>query len=487
MQRRSRAFFALGLPAAIAVAGACSESGSIGSELGGASFGGFAGSTTSAATATTSSSSSGGPACSVDADCPPAPSTCLAYTCDTGGACALGALPDESPCDDGLFCTVDEVCASGVCSGSPRACPAKDACNVGVCVEATQACGLAEANDGQSCDDGNPCDGPGTCASGACQPGPDACASLQTECLVATCMAGVGCVTQPELDGTMCGVSLCSSGICQAGHCDLTAINEGHACDDGLFCTIDDTCQGGFCVGSPNTCPTGAACVQGTCDEASQSCVTSPILDGSPCDDGDACHGGATCADQMCVGGVAPVVLFEETFDDDSHGWTLGPEWQIGPAMASEGQTFGNPDPGTDHTGNAANGVAGVEIGGNAAVASPDPTHPSYYLTSPVIDTAAGGARLYLTFYRWLNSDAAPYMVNTVEASVDGVSWAVIWQTTGVPVTDGAWTFQVLDVTAYEGATSRFRFGFGIGDPGVFTVSSWNLDDVKVQTAPCPG
>jgi hypothetical protein len=189
---------------------------------------------------------------------------------------------------------------------------------------------------------------------------------------------------------------------------------------------------------------------------------------------------------QACLGGSTPTVLFFETFDDDSHGWTLGTEWQIGPATVSHAQSFGNPDPGTDHTGDVANGVAGVEIGGNALVAVPDPTHPSYYLTSPIVDTGAAAASVYLTFYRWLNSDVAPYMVNTVEASADGVSWTVLWQSGATPITDAAWTFQSIDVTAYKGASSRFRFGFGIGDMGVYTVSSWNLDDVKVQTAPCP-
>ena len=132
----------------------------------------------------------------------------------------------------------------------------------------------------------------------------------------------------------------------------------------------------------------------------------------------------------------------------------------------------------------AASGGAGVVIGGNAATVP----HASYYLTSPAIDTTSPTATgsVYLTFYRWLNSDQAPFMVSTVEASADGVSWTVVWTTGATPTTDAAWTFQSIDVTAYKGATSRFRFGFGIGDPGVFTVSSWNLDDVKVQSMACP-
>jgi hypothetical protein len=180
-----------------------------------------------------------------------------------------------------------------------------------------------------------------------------------------------------------------------------------------------------------------------------------------------------------CQGGGE--VLFSETFADNSKGWTLGPEWQIGQARASSGQTYGNPDPGADHTGEG--GVAGVVIGGNA---SQSPTHPSEYLTSPPIDTTPSGP-LYLTYYRWLNSDHTPYMTNTVEVSTDGATWTTLWQTGEMYVTDAAWTFQSIDVSPYRSAATQFRFGFSIGQAGVFRVSSWNLDQVEVQTAPCPG
>ncbi len=353
---------------------------------------------------------------------------------------------------------------------------------MGVCDEATQACAVAPGNAGGACDDGNPCDGPGTCNAGACQKGPDACAPLQTECITATCMS-TGCVTQNKLDDTGCGMSFCSNGLCKSGHCDITPVNEGVACNDGLFCTVGDTCKSGFCVGTPNPCPTDAQCVQGTCDEATKSCTMTPIPDNSPCNDGNACTANEFCSNQMCTGGLPPTTLFTETFAGGGQGWTLGPEWQIGHAKQSFGQSFGHPDPGADYTGEG--WVAGVEIGGNAAVAKPDPTHPSYYLTSPPVSTMVAGS-IYLTYYRWLNSDYAPYMTDTVEASSDGVTWTVVWQTAGVPVSDSQWTFESIDLTAYKSATMRFRFGFSIGEAGVFTVSSWNLDYVKVQNAPCP-
>ena len=359
-------------------------------------------------------------------------------------------------------------------------CPASTvACQKNTC-PAGGVCVLVPVADATPCNDGNPCDGPGSCKAGACQQGPDACAPLGTECITASCVPGTGCVTQNKPDLTGCGMSYCSNGVCSAGHCNITAINEGKSCNDGLFCTVNETCQSGFCVGVPNPCPTGAQCVQGTCDEASKSCVMTPIPDNSPCNDGNPCHANAFCSSQMCIGGLAPTTLFGETFADNSHGWTLGTEWQIGHAASSFGQQVGYPDPGGDHTGEG--GVAGVEIGGNAVTSA---THGPYYLTSPPVSTMVAGS-IYLTFYRWLNSDYTPYMSNTVEVSPDGSTWTTLWQSGAVPTTDSQWTFQSLDVTPYKSATMRFRFGFSIGDLGVFRVSSWNLDDVKVQNAPCP-
>ncbi|WP_196811806.1 S8 family peptidase, partial [Dolichospermum circinale] len=76
---------------------------------------------------------------------------------------------------------------------------------------------------------------------------------------------------------------------------------------------------------------------------------------------------------------------FSDDFANNSKGWTLGTEWQIGAATASTGHVYGNPDPGTDNTPTADNGVAGVVIGGNASTAA---LHDFYYLTSPVINTS---------------------------------------------------------------------------------------------------
>jgi len=183
-----------------------------------------------------------------------------------------------------------------------------------------------------------------------------------------------------------------------------------------------------------------------------------------------------------CASNGAAGLLFFEDFSDNSAGWTLGEDWEIGSATTSTGQSYANPDPGADHTSTADNGVAGVKIGGNA----PTDLHDYDYLTSPVVNTAGMGV-VMLDFYRWLNSDYTPYMQNAVEV-YDGSGWVTLWESDGAPgVVDDAWTLQSFDVTSYANPGFQVRFGYKIESIGVFIVSSWNVDDVSITgTVPEP-
>ncbi len=170
-------------------------------------------------------------------------------------------------------------------------------------------------------------------------------------------------------------------------------------------------------------------------------------------------------------------VLFQEDFSDNSAGWSLGPEWMIGPTATSVGHTHGWSDPEFDHSTSTDNGVAGTILGGNASTF----VHPAYYLTSPAIDISSATGLLTLSFWRWLNSDYPSFMMPTVEV-FDGSSWVVIWHTNGssAPVADNAWSQQSFDVTPYKNAQFRVRFGLAVGQGGAFTMSGWNVDDLAI-------
>ncbi|HYC76674.1 MAG TPA: C-type lectin domain-containing protein [Planctomycetota bacterium] len=172
---------------------------------------------------------------------------------------------------------------------------------------------------------------------------------------------------------------------------------------------------------------------------------------------------------------VAVVADFEEDFSDNSAGWTLGPEWQIGGATPSSGQAWGSPDPGVDADGVPGGGVAGVMIGGNA----PKHLHDFYWLTGPVIPTTSH-PDLVLAYERFLNSDYPPYMTSVVEV-FDGVSWVGVFDQGTFGTFDAQWTTVLHPIGAYANPNFQVRFGFRIDDDvWVFDVSSWNLDNVRV-------
>ncbi|MFC1611019.1 proprotein convertase P-domain-containing protein [Myxococcota bacterium] len=106
----------------------------------------------------------------------------------------------------------------------------------------------------------------------------------------------------------------CRAGQCTASGCVTTPSSDGTACDDGLFCTADTTCNAGACGGgTPNLCSDDNGCTFDTCDEASDACFNdSAPMDGTACDDGNFCLVGETCLDGSCGGGNARVC------DDDT-------------------------------------------------------------------------------------------------------------------------------------------------------------------------
>lgn len=424
--------------------------------------------------------------CTTVDDCP-APGPCKVFECEDG-QCKEDQAPNNSPCDDGLFCTEGDFCASGECTGGPpKECEAPDDCHTAACDEATMACVVTAKRDGAICDDMDACTATSTCVGGVCVGGAGC---PNDECVTSTCDPAVGCTTTPNSIGTPCGNTFCSTGQCDGqGKCVGVAQNIGEPCDDGLFCTTGEVCNDvGLCIGTGTPCQDPAVCVKAVCDEEADKCDFNAIPTGEPCEDGDVCTGGETCnAAAQCSGAQPTIVAFFETFaKGNAAGWELGPEWQIGKATASLG---GNVccDPAFDYDGDGL--VAGVQLGGNAVVKPPDmPQHPFHYLTSPPIDASTVPGALYLTYYRWLLSDYKPYMHNSVEVSPDGgASWFVLWTyELEAVLNDGAWTFQSHDITAYKSDKLRFRFGFDIGQQGVYDVGSWNLDHIKVQNSACP-
>jgi hypothetical protein len=213
------------------------------------------------------------------------PSTChsaTGATCSGGATCTYPNASDNTTCDDGNACTTGDSCQSGTCTGGGT----------------------------NSCDDGNPCttdtcnsstgcahDGTGVTTSG-CKTG-DMCTGY-------VC-AGDSAGTCKQVTLVDCSASgdQCNNGVCNptTGACSPQPTNEGLNCQDNNACTVGETCQSGSCTGgTPLNCDTGNPCTTGTCDTV-LGCRTANVPAGTTsCTDGNPCTVNDTCSGGLCAG-----------------------------------------------------------------------------------------------------------------------------------------------------------------------------------------
>ncbi len=173
------------------------------------------------------------------------------------GSCVYTPVTDGSACSTGL-CQTGEVCTSGVCGG-----------------------GMALA-----CDDANPC------TDDSCNP--------TTGCVFTNDDTNV-----PD-DGIACTTDTCSGGF-------ASNTNDNANCDDGQFCTGVEVCapsdpnadaQGCLVTSVPVAPPNPGPCATyGACDEVNDNFPLNTLGAGQSCNDGVWCTIGDTCnASGQCAG-----------------------------------------------------------------------------------------------------------------------------------------------------------------------------------------
>ncbi|HYC55804.1 MAG TPA: hypothetical protein VEL28_12795, partial [Candidatus Binatia bacterium] len=249
-------------------------------------------------------------------------------------------------CNDGLYCTVDDVCSGGVCTGPPRNCSDGNLCTDDVCSEAADVCtnpnNAAPCNDGLFCTDtdtcsggaclgtGDACDDGNVCTDDACNEGADSCGYANNTaacddldaCTTLDACAGGACQGGPALvcdDANVCTDDSCSPAI------GCVFDGNGDPCDDSLFCTVGDMCHGGLCTGAERDCGDGNICTSDACNEATDSC--SSVFNTIPCDDSDACTDGDQCSNGVCVPGPPLVCDDANVCTDDSCDSAAGCEF----------------------------------------------------------------------------------------------------------------------------------------------------------------
>lgn len=291
-------------------------------------------------------------------------------------SCVASPQNENAACDDGLFCNTGEVCINGACGGgSTLSCDDGVTCTNDSCDEATDQC--VNTPDDTICDNGLFCDGDEFCdLLFDCQPSTgDPCAAVAglkcsetsntcvactsnaqcddgNECTENLCLSEV-CVTNSIAAGTPCtddgvactinacdGAGNCSAttddtlcvddgNICTDEVCDLSlgciAVNNNNLCDDGSFCTINDVCTAGDCVGTARSCDDGIACTIDSCNDIDDICENNTDDTLCPSD-------GNLCTDEVCIAGVGCTIISDDSNVCDDGEFCNGDEICFGGA-----------------------------------------------------------------------------------------------------------------------------------------------------------
>jgi hypothetical protein len=182
--------------------------------------------------------------------------------CDPDDGCSHGH--NVEPCDDGVSCTVEDLCFQGTCAGYSKECDDALFCN-----------GL------ESCDDD----------SGECLGGVEPVLDDGIDCTIDECDEGLGEIVHLPVDADCSDGDICTDDICDPGEGCVHLFNT-NPCSDADPCTVDDVCTDGVCGGGPKDCDDTLYC-NGLeyCDP-----VTGVCLSGTPPDPDD----GVECTADSC-------------------------------------------------------------------------------------------------------------------------------------------------------------------------------------------
>ncbi len=265
--------------------------------------------------------------CSLDEKCSGIESSCStffsSFTCNAQDGCSWSSSNSRctgfaTPCNlvfGASRCRVQDGCRfESACRGTPNDC--KD---LGPALCASQpGCVATGVSDGGAAHDGGSADAArdtGDASNGCdqadvtrCRCGSDAdCSRYQSSNLCAARLAcrGQACLADPGT-AVVCDTSMdtaCRRTQCvpSTGQCAGANLADGSFCNDGLYCTANDHCFSGTCVGSGSPCFLSCE----TCDEGSRSCPASS----TSCVINAQCYatgaGNPANACQVCVGGAS--------------------------------------------------------------------------------------------------------------------------------------------------------------------------------------
>ena len=430
------------------------------------------------------------------------PPPCYKTVCNAGqlpgpvGSCVVVA-DDGATCDDGLFCTTGDSCLAGDCLGVlPNDCGmTAETCTEVVCDEGAAACSLAPSANGALCVSDDLCVTGAICTDGECAGAPKDCFfSPHTECNIVACNPANGLCEPTMPDPTKTGMMCSQTGDkCQINRtCDAAGMCAGGTPKDCSSLSVG--CQNGLCEPGTGVCigeaiPEGATCLEATdqcnvgiCD-ANASCLPTPVVNGTSCNDFDSCTGGDTCTAGACDG--MPVFGCELYFEDNLEngcpppGWTLGGDWECG--------TPAGPGPGAAYEGAT---CLGTQIDGNY---NNNQTYAMAIAQTPPIDLGTA-IEPVLQFATWISTESCCDGVNLKISNDGGATFSALTSVTpaynlnvgleaawGGTVFATGWQIFTADLAAYAGQSVILRFSFrsdfsNVG-PGAY------IDDLLVTEA----
>ena len=136
-------------------------------------------------------------------------------------------------------------------------------------------------------------------------------------------LEGFQCET-PQVcdDANPCTTEYCNAA---AGGCIYTPLQNGTPCNDGQACTTSDHCAGGVCTGTfVISCKDGNVCTDDWAEDDGDGVCNNPALDchhrnnTAPCDDASFCTAEDICSGGLCRGPVAVDCDDHKTCTNDS-------------------------------------------------------------------------------------------------------------------------------------------------------------------------
>ncbi len=255
---------------------------------------------------------------------------CTEGTCDGANGCKTANK--AGPCDaDGSSCTKDDACKDGKCvAGAKVECNDNNPCTADSC-DPTKGC-VYTNDDGKGCNaDDNSCTQNDQCKDGKCEPGATKPCASEDQCITGNCNIVDGTCKYAFQEGQTCNDGnpcttgeKCVTDACKGKATDCDDLNPctSDACDkvkgcvhndvpgpcnDGDECTEADACDLGKCKGKvfdPDVkCSDNNACTADTCDK-NKGCVNTPAASGTKCDDGNGCTVGDVCEAGVCNSGT---------------------------------------------------------------------------------------------------------------------------------------------------------------------------------------